>query len=445
MKTGIVICSRYSSSRVPGKSVREINGKPLILHLIQRLLQTGLPIVLAVPPGEAEIFESAIGLPTVRLIHILEAHADCPLARMTDAAHWLGLDTVVRVCTDKIFVDPKSVERAVDVFKHSEIDYLYSSTFVPGSGFEVIRYSTLYEAAEKFRDVNVEHISYAVRAVTPAHRICDLVSGSEVTQHRLLIDHQEDVRLIEEILRANGNACSLYQALRFLDANPGISEWNRLPRLTVYTCAFNTEPKFLVDAFRSIERQRGIDFEYIVVDDGSSKDSTREALQLYAKHNPLRHSVQYIRNQENLGLASSSNIALSRARGEYIIRLDADDYFIDGDALVTMVKAIDGSPFDAIYPSHYRGSLVEVGSSREHHVGGAIFRTKALNFVRFTDGIRQLDSYDLYKRSVQKLRLGYLTRPIFFYRQHAASLSKQNPGERAKLKAEIDQREEMPR
>jgi hypothetical protein len=102
---------------------------------------------------------------------------------------------------------------------------------------------------------------------------------------------------------------------------------------------------------------------------------------------------------------------------------------------------MEASSFDAIYPDHYLGSLtcIEKGNVH-HHAGGTIFRTRALNHLKFTDGLRGYEGFDLFERAKTQLKIGYHERPAFFYRQHNASLSKKDPELRRRIKLEIEQR-----
>ncbi len=436
MRAGIVICSRIGSSRLPGKSIRPLNGEPLIRQLIKRLLPAGLPIVLAIPPGEQAEFRNALGPAITDRLYFFEGWPDCPLSRMSDAATTVGLDdAVIRICTDKIFVRHEDITRFVSIFENSDLDYLFSSNFLPGTGFEMIRTSTLAEAAERFD--NVEHISYAARAITK--KICDVPIIRPPGRYRLLVDFPRDIEVIEEVLRVNGNECSSAKAIEFIARNAYVAERNRLPKLTLYTCAYNAE-KWIGEAIRSVLAQGFLDFEYLLIDDAST-DRTTALMKCHAWDFEER-GLRYLRNEKNLGLASSSNVALANARGDYIMRLDADDYFTASDALEDMVATIEHQHTDAVYPDHYFGSMdTIVTGGADHHVGGAIFSTKALHFLKFQEGLRGFDSYDLFRRAGETLRVGYRHRPTFFYRQHPTSLSKQDPEMRAKIKEEIDARE----
>jgi len=77
--------------------------------------------------------------------------------------------------------------------------------------------------------------------------------------------------------------------------------------------------KYLREAIDSILNQTFKDFEFIIINDGST-DRTAQILKSY--HNPR---IKIINNQKNLGLTKSLNIGIKRARGEYIARQDADD------------------------------------------------------------------------------------------------------------------------
>ncbi len=90
------------------------------------------------------------------------------------------------------------------------------------------------------------------------------------------------------------------------------------PAVSVIMPVYNGA-KYLREAVDSILRQSFRDFEFIIVDDGST-DSTWAILQSY--DGP---SVVLLHNEENIGLPRSLNKGLAVARGNYIARIDADD------------------------------------------------------------------------------------------------------------------------
>ncbi len=427
MKTAFIICARLASSRVPNKAIAKINGKTMLDHLTERLGKTGIQIIVAVPPADSSTFVCEVQNTGVNW-YIGET--DDPLRRTYLAAEAFGIDNVIRVCHDKIFVDPEQVFAMLDVFNRRALDYCYSSKFVDGTAFEIISRQALRLAAEKYR--NVEFIGYAVKSVTDNTLDYDLPTRK--TDARLLLDYPEDKILLEAIMQGCGNACGLEEALGFLEKNRWAKRINQLPKVTVYTAAYNAE-KFIEQCMGSVAKQRVFgDMEYILVDDHSSDKTT----QLIAKFCAQFKNARWFRNEKNLGLASSSNIALALARSRYILRLDADDYLHTNHAVSDLVEEIEATGKDVIIPNNWFGSMDKVQHGKDvMHIGGSLFRTRAVNHIKFTDGLRGLEGLDFFTRARDQLSIGYLNKPTFFYRQRPDSMSKTNLDDRTRIKQSI--------
>ncbi len=93
-----------------------------------------------------------------------------------------------------------------------------------------------------------------------------------------------------------------------------------MPKISVIMSVYNGE-KYLEESIQSILNQSFRDFEFIIVDDGSS-DRTLEILKDYTEKDSR---VKIITNEKNIGLTKSLNKAIKIAQGKYIARQDADD------------------------------------------------------------------------------------------------------------------------
>lgn len=91
------------------------------------------------------------------------------------------------------------------------------------------------------------------------------------------------------------------------------------PVVSVLMCVYNDE-RYVSPAIESILNQTFLDFEFIIVDDGST-DSTPEILNKYAERDK-RIKVFRIKNS---GTTVAANFGLQKARGKYVARLDSDD------------------------------------------------------------------------------------------------------------------------
>ena len=92
------------------------------------------------------------------------------------------------------------------------------------------------------------------------------------------------------------------------------------PAISVIMTAYNTE-KYIKEAIESILNQTFKDFEFIIVDDGST-DNTRLIIEEYAKKD---RRIKILYNKKNLGIVKSLNKAIAIAKGKYIARMDSDD------------------------------------------------------------------------------------------------------------------------
>ncbi len=92
------------------------------------------------------------------------------------------------------------------------------------------------------------------------------------------------------------------------------------PKVSILMCVYNGEVH-LREAMESILEQTFKDFEFVIVDDGST-DSSWQILTEYSTEDSR---IVLIRNEENLGLEKSLNKGLAATQGEYVARQDADD------------------------------------------------------------------------------------------------------------------------
>lgn len=95
---------------------------------------------------------------------------------------------------------------------------------------------------------------------------------------------------------------------------------NNSPIISVVMSVYNSE-KYLSESIESILSQTFSDFEFIIIDDGST-DKSNSILNKFARSDAR---INIITNLENIGLANSLNKGLHIAKGDYVARMDSDD------------------------------------------------------------------------------------------------------------------------
>lgn len=111
--------------------------------------------------------------------------------------------------------------------------------------------------------------------------------------------------------------------------------------LTVFTPTYN-RANTIKRLFESLKNQTFKDFEWLIVDDGST-DNTAEVVQGFDAHGSF--PIRYIR-KENGGKHTAYNIGLEEARGDLFFNVDSDDW-LDADCCLRISKLVDNIVSDS--------------------------------------------------------------------------------------------------
>ncbi|AZQ36970.1 glycosyltransferase family 2 protein [Streptomyces cyaneochromogenes] len=129
---------------------------------------------------------------------------------------------------------------------------------------------------------------------------------------------------------------------------------NRPPTLSVIVPCYNIE-SYVPETVTSLVNNERDDFEFIFVEDRSTKDKTYEALLTLTKR--LKNS-RVIRHEKNGGLATARNTGIDASEGRYLTFLDGDDWLAPG-YLTDLVDAIERFDVDFVRTDHVQVTGVE--------------------------------------------------------------------------------------
>lgn len=207
------------------------------------------------------------------------------------------------------------------------------------------------------------------------------------------------------------------------------------PRVTVLMPVFNGGG-FLVEAIRSILEQTFSDFEFLIVDDGSTDDS---AAVVSSFADPR---IRLVRNGANLGLIASLNVGLGLSRGTYVARMDADDVSLP-ERLQRQVEYLDAHPEVTVCGSWleaFDGRTVTLWSppltdpeikcsllfeSVIYHPTVMVRQSALLKGpVRYHPGYPHAEDYELWARMAGNWRFANLDCVLLRYRLHDLSIGR---------------------
>ncbi len=210
------------------------------------------------------------------------------------------------------------------------------------------------------------------------------------------------------------------------------------PKVTVYILSHNYA-RFLPLAIDSVIGQLYADWELLLIDDGSEDDSAL-IMERYALAYP--DQIRVLSHRPARGLPACANMALDASRGEYIVRLDADDYF-DESALLVLATYLDRHPHvGLVYPNYTyinaEGEVLAVEQRKRigqevdlldlpAHGAGTMVRKRCLKALGgYNETYDRQDGYDLWLRMINRYPVANVETPLFFYRQHGESLTRDN-------------------
>lgn len=201
-RIAIIIQARMSSSRLPGKVLLNLAGRPMLDHLLDGLERCGLDIVVAT---STEADDLAIAE------HCANRGTRCvrgPLANVADrfalAISELNCDAFVRISADSPLLDPALVDLAVEKFRQRTFDLVTNvqeRTFPKGQSVEVVRSRTFLDALSTFSSAHdQEHVTPFFYANPDRFRIhnirCDSLLGTLQTS----VDTEEEMRAVEGVM-----------------------------------------------------------------------------------------------------------------------------------------------------------------------------------------------------------------------------------------------------
>lgn len=191
--------------------------------------------------------------------------------------------------------------------------------------------------------------------------------------------------------------------------------------------------RYITQAIHSVLLQEEFILEIICIDD-CSQDDTVEIIEKIRTKNGI---VKLIKNDVNSGPATSRNIGLDAARGDYIAFLDSDDYWISGK-IETQLLYILREGYDCVFSKFIIESDNAINkdiSIKSISLNKLIFKnyisTSSVlmkkNNYRFLNELRYSEDYDFWLRlAISGYKLGFITSPLYIRKEAKDNTSLSN-------------------
>ncbi|HTA92199.1 MAG TPA: glycosyltransferase family protein [Polyangiaceae bacterium] len=239
MTTVVVVQARMCSTRLPGKVLQDVFGRPLLERQIERILAAKSQFELCVATTTAAEDQPIRELCRRLSVPVFDGH---PLD-LLDRHYRVGLayaaDTIVKIPSDCPLIDPGAIDSVLGAYRAQpgQFDFvtnLYPPTWPDGNDVEVMTSKALEVAFESAtRLLEREHTTPFIWEHPERFRILNVrwEAGLDFSKsHRFTVDHAEDLafvrRVYQELWTPERPVFSLLEILSLLDEKPEIARIN---------------------------------------------------------------------------------------------------------------------------------------------------------------------------------------------------------------------------
>lgn len=236
-KVGIIIQARMTSTRLPGKVLMDIGGKPLLEFIIKRLEDMSDNIDLIVATTTDKEDEKIVELCNSINVPYYSGSRENVLKRYIECAREFNVDVIVRVCADCPFIDPNGINELIIAYnKNHNADLVHNkhkNGYPLGTGAELVTLASL-EKSERYvnKGYQKEHVLPYILENPDKFKIIKVNAPEYLRRldYYLTVDYPEDLELIREIVsRIEGDSkekMPLRKIVELLDKNPYIASIN---------------------------------------------------------------------------------------------------------------------------------------------------------------------------------------------------------------------------
>lgn len=236
MKIVSTIEARMTSSRLPGKVLMPVNGRPLLYYLVKRLKSVRLidEIVLATTTNKSD--DDLVVFAESNNITVYRGSEEDVMNRVICSAESVNADIVVEITGDCPIIDPFIIDQTIKLFLNNQCEYVTNAhirSYPDGMDTQVFYLETLKKSANLTKDfLDHEHVTLHIRNHPELFKTIHLIAPSDQfwPELGLTLDELQDYKLIKKIIEYFGTENELFTCLdtiKLLKKNPTWADTNK--------------------------------------------------------------------------------------------------------------------------------------------------------------------------------------------------------------------------
>lgn len=236
MNVVAIIQARTGSTRLPGKVLKDLFGKSVLEHVIERVASASCVNTICVATTSAPSDDPIVEIASSCGVSSYRGSEQDVLGRYLGAAKTEKADIVVRITSDCPLIDPDLLDQLVATFltpRERPLDYLSNTlqrTYPRGLDAEVFTFRALEQANnEAARPYEREHVTPYIHQRPDRFQLLGLTGEADLSHHRWTLDTPEDFEFIHAVyakLYTTGSMFKTQDILNLIAERPEIAQIN---------------------------------------------------------------------------------------------------------------------------------------------------------------------------------------------------------------------------
>ncbi|MFD1446454.1 cytidylyltransferase domain-containing protein [Oceanobacillus profundus] len=228
-----ILQARMSSSRLPGKVLKPLAGKPMLLQQINRINKSKFIDKLIVATTIEAIDDAVVTMCKENNILYYRGSLENVLERYYQIAKIYNPKNIIRLTGDCPLLDAEIIDHVIECHLNQENDYTSNTidpTFPDGLDTEVFTWKTLETIFHKANRPSLkEHVTLYIHENPACFKVENIINEENLSNHRWTVDESEDYELVYRIYEAlfpkNPNF-TFHDILKFLSENKELQRLN---------------------------------------------------------------------------------------------------------------------------------------------------------------------------------------------------------------------------
>ncbi|GAA3351015.1 glycosyltransferase family protein [Deinococcus persicinus] len=227
MRIVAIIQARMGSTRLPGKILKKVNGRPLLSYQLERLQQSNHINDLVIATTLNEKDDLIVEFCKKNNILWFRGSEKDVLARYYETAKTFKADAIVRITSDCPIIDVQVVDKTIQYFVDNNYEYVSNTvdrTYPRGLDTEAFTFEVLEKAyKEAVMERDREHVTAYFYTNPDVFKISSVRNETDYSKYRWTVDTEEDFQLIKNIIEKlyNDNPnFTFHDTVKLMEANP---------------------------------------------------------------------------------------------------------------------------------------------------------------------------------------------------------------------------------